>query len=183
MTLIPLSLPLNTKAICSLHAGDAAALTGTLFTARDAAHMRMHDLLIAGKELPFDIREQTIYYVGPAPASPGNPVGAAGPTSSYRMDCYTPALIKAGLKGMVGKGRRSREVIEAMVRYGAVYFGAVGGTAALLSKKIVKSEIVAYPDLGTEAIFRFEVRDFPVIVLVDSSGDNQYEIGPALYRK
>jgi fumarate hydratase subunit beta len=182
MTAIPLSLPLRQADIKKLHAGDAATLTGVLYTARDAAHKRMAELLMAGKNLPFDVSGQTIYYVGPAPASPGHAVGAAGPTSSYRMDRYTPALLQAGLKGMIGKGTRSGEVIDAMTRHGAIYFGAVGGTAALISQHITRSEIIAYEDLGTEAIYRFEVMEFPVIVLIDSYGANQYTIGPSLYK-
>lgn len=177
-----IDLPLTARAISSLRAGDRVLLSGEIYTARDAAHKRMKACLDRGESLPFDVRGQTIYYVGPAPAAPGHVVGSAGPTTSYRMDAYTPALLQAGLVGMIGKGRRSREVIDAMVRCGAVYFGATGGAAALISRCIVKSEVIAYPDLGPEAIHRFTVKDFPVLVLIDSQGNDLYEIGPEQYR-
>ncbi len=180
---LSVSLPLDEKTARSLRAWDVVYLSGSLYTGRDAAHKRLIALLDQGKELPFDIEGQTIYYVGPAPASPGHAVGSAGPTSSYRMDPYTPRLIELGLRGMIGKGKRSPEVIEAMKRHGAVYFGAVGGAAALIARHIRKSEVIAYEDLGPEAIHRFEIEDFPAIVIIDSLGNNLYETGPALYKR
>lgn len=174
MNKISVRLPLDEEAARSLRAGDVVLLSGALYTGRDAAHKRLIALLDAGKPLPFDIRNQTIYYVGPAPASPGHAVGAAGPTSSYRMDAYTPRLLDLGLRGMIGKGLRSEAVIASMKKNGAVYFGAVGGAAALIARSIVRSEIVAYEDLGTEAIHRFEVKGFPALVLIDSLGTSLY---------
>ena len=165
-----ITLPITDEVIRGLKAGDSVLLTGTILTGRDAAHKRLFELIEAGKELPVDLKGELIYYVGPAPAKPGCAVGPAGPTSSYRMDKYTPALLDLGLKGMIGKGTRSREVIDAMVRNGCVYFAAIGGAAALISKSIKKAEILAYEDLGTEAIYRFEVEDFPAIVVIDSKG-------------
>lgn len=178
-----LTLPLKDEDICKLRAGDIVTLTGDVFTARDAAHKRLIALMEEGKPLPISLSGQTIYYVGPAPASPGHAVGSAGPTTSYRMDSYTPRLLSLGLKGMIGKGIRSREVQEAMQKYGAVYLGAVGGAAALISRSIKKSEVIAYPDLGPEAIHRFTVENFPVIVLMDAFGSNLYEEGPRLYKR
>jgi len=165
-----------------LRAGDRLLLSGTVYTARDAAHKRLIELIDKGEPLPIPLDGETIYYVGPAPASPGHAVGSAGPTTSYRMDPYTPKLLALGLRGMIGKGLRGPAVVEAMKEHGAVYFGAVGGAAALIAKRIIKSEVIAYPDLGAEAIHRFEIKDFPVIVLIDSQGNNLYEIGPALYK-
>jgi fumarate hydratase subunit beta len=179
--MISLQLPLKDEDILSLRAGDSVLLTGHLYTARDAAHKRLVELVDAGKPLPFDIKNETIYYVGPAPAPPGHAVGSAGPTTSYRMDAYTPKLLELGLKGMIGKGKRSDEVIEAIKKHSAVYLGATGGAAALISKSIISSEIVAYPDLGAEAIRRFTVKNFPVIVLIDCLGNNQYDIGKKQY--
>ena len=178
-----LQLPLTDADVKKLRAGDVVYLTGEMYTGRDAAHKRLIALLEEGKELPIDVRGQAIYYVGPAPASPGHAVGSAGPTSSYRMDAYTPQLLKLGLNCMIGKGRRSEEVRQAMRDYGAVYLGAVGGAAALIARSIQKMEVVAYPDLGTEAIHRFTVKNFPAIVLMDAHGGNLYESGPAQYRK
>ena len=178
-----LQLPLTDADVKKLRAGDVVYLTGEMYTGRDAAHKRLIALLEEGKELPIDVRGQAIYYVGPAPASPGHAVGSAGPTSSYRMDAYTPQLLKLGLNCMIGKGRRSEEVRQAMRDYGAVYLGAVGGAAALIARSIEKMEVVAYPDLGTEAIHRFTVKNFPAIVLMDAHGGNLYESGPAQYRK
>lgn len=180
---IRIQLPLDDKTVRSLKAGDSVLLSGSLYTGRDAAHKRLIELLDKGEKLPIDIDGQVIYYVGPAPAQPGHPVGSAGPTTSYRMDPYTPRLIELGLKGMVGKGKRNQAVINAMKKHGAVYFGAVGGAAALIAKSITKVEVVAYPDLGAEAIHRFEIKDFPAVVLIDAEGNNMYEIGPALYKK
>ena len=178
-----LTLPLSESAVRALHAGDVAYLSGYVYTGRDAAHKRLITLLDEGKPLPFDVNGQTIYYVGPAPASPGRAVGSAGPTSSYRMDPFAPRLIELGLRGMIGKGKRSDAVIEAMKKHGAVYFGAVGGAAALIARSIVKSELIAYEDLGAEAIRRFTIEDVPCIVLIDSYGKNLYVEGPKLYNK
>lgn len=170
-----IQLPLQENDINTLRAGDMVLLNGVVYTGRDAAHKRLVETLQAEKTLPFAIKGETIYYVGPTPAPPGYAVGAAGPTTSYRMDSYAPLLIKEGLRGMIGKGIRSKEVIEAMKAYGAVYFGATGGAGALLAKCIKKSEIIAYEDLGTEAIHRFTIEDFPVVVLIDALGNNLYE--------
>lgn len=178
-----ISLPLKQADIDDLKAGDRVMLSGYLYTARDAAHKRLVALLDEGKELPLPLQNETIYYVGPAPASPGHAVGSAGPTTSYRMDAYAPRLIEKGLKGMIGKGFRNQQVIDAMKAHGAVYFGAVGGAAALISKQIKSSQVIAYPDLGPEAIHRFEIVDFPVIVLIDRYGNNLYETGPQLYKE
>ena len=180
---ISIQLPLDEAVIRTLRAGDSVLLSGTIYTARDAAHKRLVDLLDQGKELPIDIKGQTIYYVGPAPAAPDQAVGSAGPTTSYRMDPFTPRLISLGLRGMIGKGKRNQAVIDAMKKYGAVYFGAIGGAAALIAKSIKKAEVIAYPDLGSEAIHRFEIKDFPAVVLIDAQGNNMYDIGPALYKK
>lgn len=176
-----INLPLTKEDVESLKAGDAVLLTGVMYTARDAAHKRLIAALERGEELPFDLNGQTIYYVGPAPASPGHAVGSCGPTSSYRMDAYTKPLFARGLRGMIGKGRRSQEVIEGMKQYGAVYFGAVGGAAALIARSVAQSDVVAYPDLGAEAVHRFTVERFPVVVLIDAQGNNLYEIGPKAY--
>ncbi len=178
-----LHLPLDQDMVQMLRAGDTVYLTGDMLTGRDAAHKRLIALLDEGKPLPVDVRGQAIYYVGPAPASPGHAVGSAGPTSSYRMDAYTPQLLKLGLNCMIGKGRRSDAVRAAMREYGAVYLGAVGGAAALIARSIEASEVLAYQDLGAEAIHRFTVRDFPAIVLMDAHGGNLYESGPAQYRE
>lgn len=177
------TLPLTEEAARSLRAGDQVLLTGSVLTARDAAHKRLIALLDEGKPLPVDLAGETIYYVGPAPARPGQAVGPAGPTTSYRMDPYTPRLLALGLRGMIGKGERRPEVIAAIKAHGAVYFGAVGGSAVLISRSILKSEVLAYPDLGPEAIHRFYIKDFPAVVAIDSQGSNQYRQGPELYRK
>lgn len=165
-----ITLPLTDDVIKDLHAGDSVLISGTMLTGRDAAHKRLYELMEKGESLPVNIKGEVIYYVGPAPAKPGHAVGPAGPTSSYRMDKYTPALLDKGLKGMIGKGARSDEVINSMIKNHAVYFGAIGGAAALISKSIKKAEILAYEDLGTEAIYRFYVEDFPAIVVIDSYG-------------
>lgn len=165
----------------SLKAGDTCLITGTIYTARDAAHKRLCELVAQGKPLPMDVENAIIYFVGPTPAKPGQAIGSAGPTTSYRMDAYSPALIAIGQTGMIGKGKRNAEVIAAMKEYGAVYFGATGGCGALLSKCIKKAEIVAYEDLGAEAIRRLEVEDFPVTVIIDSEGNNLYETGRQAY--
>ena len=167
--------PLDEETIKDLRAGDFVYITGTIYTARDAAHKRMSEALVAGGTLPIELRNNIIYYMGPSPAREGRAIGSAGPTTSGRMDRYTPALLDLGLKGMIGKGKRSGEVKEAMVRNGCVYFAAIGGAGALLSKAIKKSEVIAYEDLGTEAVRRLEVEDFPVIVVMDADGNDLYE--------
>jgi fumarate hydratase subunit beta len=176
------TLPLTEKTIASLKAGDSLLLSGVMFAARDAAHKRMVAALEQGISLPFDVKGQTLYYVGPTPAPPGRVIGSAGPTTSSRMDVYTPRLLAAGLKGMIGKGPRSPEVKEAMKHYGAVYMAAIGGAGALLSKCIIKSEVIAYEDLGPEAVLRLEVKDFPVTVINDIRGRDLYEEGRNRYR-
>ena len=165
----------------SLKAGDYVYLSGTIYTARDAAHKRMKEALDQGQTLPFDLKGSVIYYMGPSPAREGRPIGSAGPTTASRMDKYTPELLDLGLGAMIGKGKRSPAVIDAMVRNGAVYFAAVGGAGALLSKCILSSEIVAYEDLGAEAIRKLEVKNFPVIVVIDSQGNNWYETASKEY--
>lgn len=167
--------PLTEEKARELRAGDYVYITGTIFTARDAAHKRMQEALDAGKSLPIELEDAIIYYMGPSPAREGRMIGSAGPTTASRMDKYTPALLDLGLKGMIGKGKRSEEVRDAIVKNGAVYFAAVGGAGALLSKSITASQLVAYEDLGTEAIRRLEVVDFPVIVVADAEGNNLYE--------
>ncbi len=171
-----LHVPVNKEDIRTLKAGDYVYLTGTVYTARDAAHKRMQEALDAGKELPFDLAGNAIYYMGPSPAREGRPIGSAGPTTASRMDKYTPQLLDLGLGAMIGKGKRSQAVLDAIVRNGSVYFAAVGGAGALLSKRILSSEVIAYEDLGTEAIRRLEVEDFPVVVVVDCQGNNLYEM-------
>ena len=171
-----INTPLEKNVIEMLSAGDMVYITGCIYTARDAAHKRMAEALKAGKELPIDVRGEMIYYMGPSPAREGNVIGSAGPTTASRMDRYTPRLLDMGLCGMIGKGKRSLEVIEAMIRNGAVYFAAIGGAGALLSKTIVKAELIAYDDLGTEAIRKLTVKDFPAIVVIDTKGNNLYDI-------
>ena len=178
-----LTTPLCDADLEGLKAGDKVSLTGVIYTGRDAAHKRLVELLDKGEKLPFDPEGQIIYYVGPAPAKPGKPIGSAGPTTSYRMDAYTPRLIEVGLKGMIGKGSRSREVVESIIKHKAVYFAAVGGAAALIAKRIKSKELVAYEDLGPEAIFRLEVEDFPVIVANDICGGDLYKNGVEAYRR
>jgi len=167
--------PISKENLAQLQAGDYVYITGTIYTARDAAHKRMQDTLDKGENLPIELENNIIYYMGPSPAREGRPIGSAGPTTSSRMDKYAPKLMDLGLVGMIGKGKRSRAVLDAIVRNGAIYFAAVGGAGALLSKSIVKSEVVAYDDLGTEAIRKLEVENFPVIVVVDKDGNNLYE--------
>jgi len=178
---IKIKTPLNDDTVLQLKAGDNVLISGCLYTGRDAAHKRLVDLIEEGKELPIDVNGQIIYYVGPAPAKPGHACGSAGPTTSYRMDPYAPYLLDLGLKGMIGKGLRSKEVIDSMIKNKAVYFGAVGGAAALISKSIVTSETICYEDLGTEAIHKFFVKDFPAIVIIDAFGNNLYEREPPKY--
>jgi fumarate hydratase subunit beta len=178
-----ITLPLNDSTVKDLHSGDNVLLTGVIYVARDAAHKKMVESLNRGLPLPFDIRGQTIYYMGPSPAKPGQIIGAAGPTTSGRMDSYSPRLMEEGLKGMIGKGNRSKAVKEAMVKYKAVYFAAIGGTGALIAKVINKSEVVAFDELGAEAIRKLEVKDFPVTVINDIYGEDLYEKGKFQYRK
>ncbi len=175
-------LPLTEESIRSLRAGDNVLLTGVMYVARDSAHKRMAESLDRGEPLPFDIRGQTIYYMGPTPARPGQVIGSAGPTTSGRMDAFSPRLIAAGLRGMIGKGMRAPAVKEAIKKYGAVYMAAIGGTGALISKSIRKSEVVAYKELGAEAILRIEVEDFPATVIDDIHGADLYEEGRAKYQ-
>lgn len=172
---IEIKAPIEKEIAKRLRVGDMVYITGTIYTARDAAHKRMDEALSEGKELPFDIKGNIIYYMGPSPAREGRPIGSAGPTTASRMDKYTPRLLDLGLGGMIGKGRRNPKVIDAMVKNGAVYFAAIGGAGALLSKAIVESEIIAYDDLGTEAIRKLKVERFPAIVVIDSEGNNLYE--------
>jgi fumarate hydratase subunit beta len=181
-TVRKIELPLSDDLLETLRAGDELLLTGEMYVGRDAAHKRMSEALAAGKPLPMDLAGQVIYFMGPTPAKPGKTIGAAGPTSSYRMDAYSPGLIAAGLKGMIGKGMRSAEVKAAMKKYRAVYLGAVGGAGALISACIRKAEVIAYEDLGAEALRRIEVREFPVTVINDIHGGDLYEEGRARYR-
>ncbi len=178
---ISITAPLTREAVKGLKAGDSCLISGVIYTARDAAHKRLCELVAQGKELPLDIKDAVIYFVGPTPEKPGEVIGSAGPTTSYRMDAYSPTLIAQGQTGMIGKGKRGPEVIAAMKEHGAVYFGAIGGCGALLSNCIKKCEIIAYEDLGAEAIRRLEVEDFPAIVIIDSEGNNLYETGRAAY--
>ncbi len=178
---IRLTAPLSREAAAALRAGDACLLSGVIYAARDAAHARLCDLLREGKPLPFDVEGSVIYYVGPTPAPEGRAIGSAGPTTSYRMDAYSPALIAAGSLGMIGKGTRGEEVILAMKAHGAVYLAATGGLGALYSHCVEKSEVVAYPELGPEAVLRLTVVDMPLTVAIDSLGNNLYELGPRRY--
>ncbi len=177
-----ITLPITDEDIKDLKAGDSVLLTGSIITGRDAAHKRLYELIQNGEKLPVDIKGELIYYVGPAPAKPGYAVGPAGPTSSYRMDKYAPSLLDLGLKGMIGKGARNKEVVDAIVRNKGVYLVAIGGAAALIAKSIKSEEILCYEDLGTEAVRRYEVEDFPCIVAIDSNGNNVYETEPPKYR-
>ncbi len=175
--------PLLEDEIKDLKAGDYVYITGTIYTARDAAHKRMQETLDQGGVLPFDVKNNVIYYMGPSPAREGRPIGSAGPTTASRMDRYAPRLLNLGLKGMIGKGKRTKEVLDAVVQNGAVYFAAVGGAGALLSKRILSSEVIAYDDLGTEAIRKLKVENFPVIVVADRFGNNLYETAIQEYQK
>ena len=181
MNTVKITTPLTREAARELKAGDSCLISGVIYTARDAAHKRLCELVAAGKELPFELKDSIIYFVGPTPAKPGQAIGSAGPTTSYRMDAYSPTLIGLGQTGMIGKGKRGPEVVNAMKEHGAVYFGAIGGCGALLAQCIKKAEIVAYEDLGAEAIRRLEVENFPVVVIIDSEGNNLYETGRACY--
>ena len=178
-----LKTPLSNEDVEKLKAGDIVYLSGVLYTARDAAHKRLVDLILNGEELPFDLNGAVIYYVGPTPPKPGEPIGSAGPTTSYRMDPYAPILIEHGLKGMIGKGKRNEAVKEACKKHKAVYFGATGGAAALIAKAIKKAEVIAYPELGPEAVRRIEVEDFPVVVVNDTYGNDLYEEGRKLWEQ
>jgi fumarate hydratase subunit beta len=178
---IRISTPMTKETAAALHAGDTVLISGTLYTARDAAHARLVALLDKGESLPFDIEGALIYYVGPTPAKPGKVIGSAGPTTSYRMDAYAPSLIALGLRGMIGKGKRSVAVIESMKKHQAIYFGAIGGAAALISRSITASEVVCYEDLGAEAVRKLTVKDFPATVVIDTRGNNLYTIGVDRY--
>jgi len=176
-----ITTPLTKDVIDDLKAGDSVLLSGVIYTARDAAHKRLVDLMDKGEELPMDVKDSVIYYVGPTPAKPGMALGSAGPTTSYRMDAYAPKLLDKGLKGMIGKGLRNQEVVDSMIKNGAVYFAAIGGAGALIGKCVKKAEIVAYEDLGSEAIRRLEVEDLPIVVVIDSKGNDLYKQGQNAY--
>ena len=178
-----ITAPITKVTAKTLHAGDYVYITGTIYTARDAAHKRMQETLQRGEALPLEMKENVIYYMGPSPAREGRPIGSAGPTTASRMDKYAPELLDLGLGAMIGKGKRSQEVKDAIVRNGSVYFAAVGGAGALLSKCILSSEVIAYDDLGTEAIRKLQVKDFPVIVVIDSEGNNLYETAILDYKR
>jgi fumarate hydratase subunit beta len=178
-----INLPLTREKAAAITAGDSVYLSGCIYTARDAAHRRFIELLDAGAPLPFPVEDAILYYVGPTPARPGGITGSAGPTTSYRMDPYTPRLLEMGLRGMIGKGDRSAAVAAAITRAGAVYFGAIGGAGALLAERIRRAEPVAFPDLGPEAVLRLWVEDFPVTAVIDSRGNNLYRLGREAYRE
>lgn len=178
-----IQVPISKEDAKSLKAGDYVYLTGTIYSARDAAHKRMQEAMDAGESLPLEIKDTVIYYMGPSPAREGRPIGSAGPTTSSRMDKYAPKLLDMGLGAMIGKGKRNQAVLDAIVRNQSVYFAAIGGAGALLSKCITSSEVIAYDDLGAEAIRKMEVKDFPVVVVVDSEGNNLYETAVMKYRK
>lgn len=180
---IRLQTPLTDEKAKALKAGDVVLISGVIYTARDAAHKRMTEILSSGGELPFDIKDAIIYYVGPTPAKPGNIIGSAGPTTSGRMDAYAPTLLDLGLKGMIGKGGRTADVVASIVKNGAVYFAAIGGAAAVMARCIKSAEVIAYEELGAEAVRRLQVEDLPVIVAIDSHGGNYYEIGQQAYLK
>ena len=178
-----LQAPISKEELKTLKSGDYVYITGTIYTARDAAHKRMYETLQNQENLPIDIQDQIIYYMGPSPAREGRPIGSAGPTTASRMDKYTPQLLDLGMGAMIGKGKRSLAVADAIVRNGAVYFAAIGGAGALLSKCILSSEVIAYGDLGPEAVRKLEVKDFPVVVVIDSQGNNLYETAARAYAK
>lgn len=180
---IHLETPLTQEKLIGLKAGDNVLISGVIYTGRDAAHKKMVEAMDQGAELPFTMKDQIIYFVGPTPAKDGQVIGSAGPTTSGRMDAYSPKLIAEGLTGMIGKGLRSLDVIEAMKKHGAVYFGAIGGAGALIAKRIVSAVVIAYPELGSEAVRRLVVKDFPVIVIIDHDGNNLYDIGKAQYKR
>lgn len=176
-----ITLPLTEELAKTLHAGDSVLVTGTIYTSRDAGHKRMCEALARGEELPFDPTDATIYYVGPTPAKPGKVIGSAGPTTSGRMDAYAPTMMSVGARGMIGKGARLPEVVDAMKKYSGVYFGAIGGAGALLAKSIKEAELIAYEDLGAEALRKLYVEDMPLVVIIDSKGNNLYDQGRAQY--
>ncbi|HBI56126.1 MAG: Fe-S-containing hydro-lyase [Eubacteriales bacterium] len=180
---IKLQTPLTVEDTARLRAGQTCLLSGIIYTARDSAHKRLVEMLEKGEKLPFDPQGQLIYYVGPCPAPPGRVIGSAGPTTSTRMDIYTPAMLAAGVRGVIGKGDRSQEVVQALMQHKAVYFGAIGGAGALIAKSIVQAEVVAFPDLGPEAVHRLQVKEMPVVVVIDSLGQNFYTLGRAEYSK
>lgn len=181
--IVQITTPLTDEVVRSLKAGDSVRITGSIYTARDAAHKRMTEALDRGEQLPFDIKGQVIYYVGPTPPKPGQPIGSAGPTTSGRMDKYSPRLMDLGMKGMIGKGARSQEVIDAIKKNNAVYFAAIGGAAALIAQKVKEYKVVDYEDLGAEALAEMIVEDFPAIVVIDSEGNDYYKIGIKEYCK
>lgn len=183
MSMIKITAPFNEEMVANLRAGDRVLISGTVYTARDAAHKRMIEQLEQGEELPFDIRGQVIYYVGPTPTKPGQISGSAGPTTSGRMDTYTPTLLDLGLKGMIGKGYRNKQVTDSIVKNKAIYFGAIGGSGALIARTIKAVEIIAYEDLGTEAIRKMVVEDFPAVVINDTLGNDWYKQGKEKYKK
>ena len=178
-----IALPLTEELAKTLHAGDSVLVTGTIYTSRDAGHKRMCEALARGEKLPFDPADATIYYVGPTPAKPGQVIGSAGPTTSGRMDAYAPTMMSAGARGMIGKGARLSKVVDAMKKYSGVYFGAIGGAGALLAKCIKQAELIAYEDLGAEALRKLYVEDMPLVVIIDCEGNNLYESGRAAYLK
>lgn len=183
METIKLTTPLSLEETAALQAGQSCLISGTIYTARDAAHKRLVDLMEQGHRLPMELQGQVIYYVGPCPAPPGRVIGSAGPTTSTRMDAYTPALLAAGVRGVIGKGDRSPEVVQALVEHKAVYFAAIGGAGALIARQIIEAEVVAFPELGPEAVHRLKVKDMPVVVVIDSKGQNYYTLGRRKYSK
>lgn len=183
MEAINLKTPLSVEEVTALEAGQTCLLSGIIYTARDAAHKRLVDLMEEGAGLPFELQDQVIYYVGPCPAPPGRVIGSAGPTTSTRMDVYTPTLLAAGVRGLIGKGDRSPEVVQALVKHNAVYFGAIGGAGALIADHIIAAEVVAFPELGPEAVHRLQVEDLPVVVVIDSRGQNYYTLGRQKFSK
>lgn len=178
-----ISAPFTDETICSLHAGDMVYISGTIYTARDAAHKRLCEMLDAGEPMPFDFEGQAVYYAGPCPAKPGQPIGSVGPTTGGRMDAYSPRLIQQGLRVMIGKGSRSEEVIDALKEHTGVYFAAIGGAAALMAKAVKEAEVIAFDELGTEAIRRLRVEELPVIVAIDHEGNDMYKLGVEKYRQ
>lgn len=180
---IAVKAPLTSETARALSAGDRVLISGVIYTARDAAHKRLVEMMQAGEQLPLELEGQVIYYVGPCPAKPGQVIGSAGPTTSGRMDAYAPTLMDKGLKGMIGKGLRSQAVVDSIIKNGAVYFASIGGAGALLAESIKEAEVIAFPDLGAEAIYKLTVEDFPATVIIDSRGDNLYVTGKAAYQK
>ncbi|HZH92745.1 MAG TPA: Fe-S-containing hydro-lyase [Tissierellaceae bacterium] len=175
--------PLTDEVVKDLKAGDRVLLNGIIYTGRDAAHKRLVDMIDRGENLPMELKDQTIYYVGPCPAKPGQAIGSAGPTTSGRMDAYTPKLMDHGIRGMIGKGLRNQAVVDSIIKHTGVYFAAIGGAGALLAEAIKEAEVIAFPDLGAEAIYRLKVEEFPVTVIIDSQGNDLYKIGKEQYKK